>query len=229
MWAFLIKVWRRSREAPCKLQRFILGHLKVHSFLPSFIQKYLLRTYCVSGTALLGLRCIKTHSEGNTAIDTPTLLGPKVGAPSALLWVSIYLHSVTYYWHLQQLADPPDWAKGNSHAQVSDCSGTSLWHTLHVFTLVPQCWQVMEGFGACCQGPNSAPFQSAAELLFLKWEKAALPALKLSVKMAELMTLSQPSTNTQADIGLVYKCSCFHQRETSEASSVSPEPPLPPQ
>lgn len=72
-------MWRRGREAPCKLQRFVLGPLKVHSFIPLFIQTYLLKTYFESGTALLGLRCIKTRSEGNTAIATPTPLGPKVG------------------------------------------------------------------------------------------------------------------------------------------------------
>lgn len=74
-----MQIWRGDRETPCKLQRFILGTLKVHSFIPLFIQKYLLRTHCVSGTALLGLKCIKTHSEGNTAIATPTPLGTKAG------------------------------------------------------------------------------------------------------------------------------------------------------
>lgn len=177
----------------------------------------------MSGTVLLSLRCIKTHSEGNTAIATPTPLGTKTGPYlSCSESASVYTQ-----WHTTGTSSSSQTLQAEQRAtpspQVSDCSGTSWCHTLLVFTPVPRLWQVMEGFGACCQGSSSAPLSfSAAELLFLKWEKAALPALKLSVEMAELMTLSQPSTNTQAQIGLVHKCSRFHLRETSEACSVSP-------
>lgn len=181
---------------------------------------------------LLGLQCIKKHSEGNTLHRHIYTLRTKSSAISSML----SLASINTWWHTPGMSSSslPQKAKGRAVPMPRCWAALEylLWHTLYVFTPCPS---ILASHGGSLESAVKVPpnllfsFLLQGFFFFPKMEKAAQTVFKHSVDMAKLMTLSQQSTNTQPQIGLVDKCSSFHQRETSQACSVSPGSQLPSQ